>query len=61
MKSHKRTHRGVKYDALAEGYKILKSPLADSFSAAAEHYEKADAPNDEGETKPKSTAGNSRA
>jgi hypothetical protein len=56
MKTRKRTHRGVKYDAFVEGYKILKSPLSDSFGAAAEHYDKADAPNDEGETKPKSTA-----
>ena len=43
------TQRGVKYDALAKGYKILKSPLAGSFSAAAEHFSETDAPIDEGE------------
>jgi hypothetical protein len=51
MKKRVHTERGVKYDALAKGYKILKSPLADSFAAAAEHFNGADAPVDEGEGK----------
>jgi hypothetical protein len=42
------TRRGDKYDALAKGYKILKSPLADTFSAAAEHFSETDPPIDEG-------------
>jgi hypothetical protein len=41
-KPRKRTHRGVKYDALAQGFKIMKSPLANSFGAASEHFEKTD-------------------
>jgi hypothetical protein len=41
-KPRKRTHRGVKYDALAKGFKIMKSPLAESFEAASEHFEKTD-------------------
>jgi hypothetical protein len=46
----KRVHarRGDRYDALAKGYKILKSPLADSFSAAAEHFNETDPPIDGG-------------
>ena len=35
----KRPLRGHRYRALAYGYKILKSPIADSFKAAAEHYD----------------------
>ena len=36
--SHKRMHRSHQYRQLAEGYRALKSPLAETFSAAAEHY-----------------------
>ena len=43
------TQRVAKYDALAKGFKILKSPLAGSFSAAAEHFSETDPPIDEGE------------
>jgi hypothetical protein len=45
----KRTPRGVKYDALAHGYRILKSPLAQSFEAAADHFEERDQSNSEDE------------
>jgi hypothetical protein len=38
----KRTRRGARYDALAHGYKILKSPLAETFEAVSEHFEKTD-------------------
>jgi hypothetical protein len=48
------TQRGAKYDALAKGYKILKSPLADSFGAAADHFSETDPPIDEGEKKTES-------
>jgi hypothetical protein len=41
-KPRKWTRRGVKYDALAHGYKILNSPLAETFEAASEHFEKTD-------------------
>jgi hypothetical protein len=44
----KRSRRGVKYDALARGYKILNSPLAETFEAAAEHFEKTDQDSNEG-------------
>jgi len=40
----KRTRRGHRYRALAHGFKILKSPIADSFKAAAERYDPTDAP-----------------
>jgi hypothetical protein len=50
-KKRAHTQRGVKYDALAKGYRILNSPLADTFSAAAEHFSETDAPIDEGERK----------
>ena len=43
-KRRKRTRRSHKYEALARGYKILNSPLAASFEAAAEYYDKADNP-----------------
>jgi hypothetical protein len=36
-----RTRRGDHYRTLAEGYKILKSPISASFTAAAEHYDDA--------------------
>ena len=42
----KRPLRGHRYRALAYGYKILKSPIADSFKAAAEHYDPTDPPLD---------------
>ena len=42
----KRPRRGHRYRALAYGYKILKSPIADSFKAAAEHYDRTDPPLD---------------
>jgi hypothetical protein len=48
-KPRKRTRRGVKYHALADGYKTLKSPLADSFDAAANYFNETDPPFDEGE------------
>ena len=43
-KSRKRTRRGGHYRALAEGYEMLKSPLAGSFYRAAEHYDQTDPP-----------------
>jgi hypothetical protein len=45
-KSRKRTKRGDHYQTMAAGYQILKSPLADSYSAAAEHYQESDPPVD---------------
>ena len=44
----KRPRRGHRYRALAYGYKILKSPVADSFKAAAEYYDRTDPPLDPG-------------
>ena len=41
-KSRKRTRRGAQYRALAEGYEMLKLPLAGSFYQAAEYYDQAD-------------------
>jgi hypothetical protein len=41
-KPRKRTRRGVKYDALAHGYEVLNSPLAETFEAASDHFEKTD-------------------
>ncbi|HWF94410.1 MAG TPA: hypothetical protein VG291_05575 [Xanthobacteraceae bacterium] len=46
-KSHKRTKRGDQYHAMAAGYSLLKSPLADSYRAAAEHYRDSDPPLDQ--------------
>jgi hypothetical protein len=46
-KPHKHTRRGFKYHTVAEGYKILKSPLADSYNAAAEHFSERDPAVDE--------------
>ena len=40
----KRTRRGIKFDTLADGYKILNSPLAQTFRAAAEHFDETDPP-----------------
>ena len=34
----KRPRRGHRYRALAYGLKILKSPIAESFEAAADYY-----------------------
>jgi hypothetical protein len=48
------TRRSAKYDALAKGFRILKSPLADSFGAAAKHFSETDAPIEEGAKKPES-------
>ena len=45
-KSRKRTKRGDHYQAMAAGYQMLKSPLAGSYSAAAEHYRESDPPVD---------------
>jgi hypothetical protein len=45
-KSHKRTKRGDHYQTMAAGYRILKSPLADSYHAAAAHYRERDPPLD---------------
>ena len=45
-KSRKRTRRGDHYQAMAAGYQLLKSPLADSYNAAAEHYRDSDPPAD---------------
>ena len=42
----KRSRRGHRYESLAEGYKILKSPLAASYGSAAEHYHAADPPDE---------------
>jgi hypothetical protein len=45
MKSpRKRTHRGLHYRALAEGSKLMNSPVAGSFEAAAEHFDQSDPP-----------------
>jgi hypothetical protein len=41
-KPRDRTHRGDHYRQLAEGYRALKSPLAETFSAVAKHYQEAD-------------------
>ena len=43
-KRRKRTVRGTEYRALAEGYAILKSPVAESFGQAADHYDETDPP-----------------
>ena len=44
MKSPRRGHR---YRALAYGLKILKSPIADSFEAAADYYDSSNPPPDQ--------------
>ena len=41
-KSRKHTKRGDHYQTMAAGYQILRSPLAGSYSAAAEHYRERD-------------------
>jgi hypothetical protein len=45
-KSGKRTYRELQYSKMAEGYRILKSPVAGSYNAAAEHYKENDPPLD---------------
>ena len=42
----KRPRRGHRYRALAYGLKILKSPIADSFEAAADYYDSSNRPPD---------------
>jgi hypothetical protein len=39
-------YRGHRYRALAYGLKILKSPIADSFEAAADYYDPSNSPPD---------------
>jgi hypothetical protein len=43
-KHRKRTERGLHYRALAEGYKVLRPTVADSFGSAAEYYDQSDPP-----------------
>ncbi len=43
-KSRKRTKRGDHYQAMAAGYQMLRSPLADLYNAAAQHYQESDPP-----------------
>jgi hypothetical protein len=45
-KPDKRTYRELQYRKMAEGYRILKSPVAGSYHAAAEHYKETDPPLD---------------
>ena len=45
-KSRKRTYRELQYQKMADGYRLLRSPVADSYSAAAQHYQQADPPID---------------
>jgi hypothetical protein len=45
-KPHKHTKRGNHYQTMAAGYQILRSPLAESYNAAAEHYRERDPPVD---------------
>ena len=42
----KRPRRGHRYRALAYGLKVLKSPVADSFEAAADYYDSSSPPPD---------------
>jgi hypothetical protein len=42
VKSRKQTKRGHHYQTMAAGYQILRSPLAGSYHAAAEHYRESD-------------------
>ena len=51
-KARKRTHRGLKFRHLAEGYQMLNSPLAATFHAAADHYSEADPPIDSHDGEP---------
>jgi hypothetical protein len=45
-KQRKRTRRGAHYRALAEGYAMLNSPIADSLHRAADHFDETDPPLD---------------
>jgi hypothetical protein len=45
-KSGKRSKRGDHYQTMAAGYQMLRSPLADSYNAAAGHYHESDPPHD---------------
>jgi hypothetical protein len=45
-KHRKRTERRLHYRALAEGYKILKPKVAESFQMAADYYDGRDPPID---------------
>ena len=45
-KAHKHTKRGNHYQTMAAGYQILRSPLAGSYNAAADHYRERDPPVD---------------
>jgi hypothetical protein len=47
-KMRKRTERGGKFQAIAAGYEALKSPLANLYGAAAEHYHENDPPDRHG-------------
>jgi hypothetical protein len=42
VKSRKQTKRCDHYQTMAAGYRILRSPLAGSYHAAAEHYRESD-------------------
>ena len=37
-KLHRQTKLGDHYQTMATGYRILRSPLADTYSAVAKHY-----------------------
>ena len=43
-KTRKHSERGGKFQAIAAGYQALKSPLANLYGAAAEHYHENDPP-----------------
>jgi hypothetical protein len=45
-KSHKHTKRSDHYRTMAQGFEILRSPLAQAYNAAAEHYRETDPPLD---------------
>jgi hypothetical protein len=45
-RSRKDTKRGDQYQKMAAGYRILKSPLADTYDAAAELLRESDTPFD---------------
>jgi hypothetical protein len=45
-KAGRRTKRGDQYETMAAGYRILQSPLASVYNAAAEHYRERDPPLD---------------
>jgi hypothetical protein len=45
-KRQTRTRRGLRYQALAEGYKLLKPEVAKSYQLAADHYDRSDPPLD---------------